>query len=76
MIKEFMAPRNSLKLIDKASYQLYGDQAGPGFLEDDGAMFRRFARSLPKEAEMLDRIQLGVTKCNTLVFLNNLAQAS
>lgn len=76
MIKEFMAPRNSLKLIDKASFQLYGDQAGPGFLEDDGAMFRRFARSLPKEAEMLDRVQLGVTKCNTLVFLNNLAQAS
>jgi hypothetical protein len=39
-------------------------------------MFRRFSRSLPKEADMLDRVQLGVTKANTLVFFNNLAQAA
>jgi hypothetical protein len=76
MIKEFMAPKGSLKLIDKASFQLYGDQAGPTFLEDDGAMFRRFNRALPKEANLLDRIQLGVSKCNTLVFFNNLALAA
>ena len=71
-----MATKGTLKLIDKASFQLYGDQAGPTFLEDDGGMFRRFARALPKEAEMLDRVQLGVSKCNTLVFFNNLAQAA
>jgi hypothetical protein len=76
MIKEFMAPKGTLWLIDKDSFQLYGDQPGPGFLDDDGGMFRRFSRSLPKEADMLDRVQLGVTKANTLVFFNNLAQAA
>jgi hypothetical protein len=35
-------------------------------------MFRRFSRSLAKEADLLDRFQLGVVKCNTIVFLNNL----
>jgi hypothetical protein len=76
MIKDPMAKKSSVKLIDKGSFQLYGDQPGPSFLEDDGAMFRRFSRNLTKEAELLDRVQLGVTKCNTLVFLNNLTQAA
>lgn len=75
LIKEPYAKKGSLKLIDKGSFQMYGDQQGPSFLDDDGAMFRRFARALPKEAELLDRFQLGVTKCNTIVFYNNLAQA-
>jgi hypothetical protein len=72
LIKEPMHKKGGIKLIDLESFQLYGDQPGPSFLEDDGSMFRRFARSLPKEAELLDRVQLGVTKCNTIVFLNNL----
>ena len=76
LIKEPMHKKLAIKLVDKASFQLYGDQAGPSFLEDDGGMFRRFNRSLPKEAELLDRVQLGVTKCNTIVFFNNLAIAS
>jgi hypothetical protein len=76
LIKDPAAMKTKLKLIDKASLQLYGDQPGPSFLEDDGAMFRRFTRTLAKEADMLDRVQLGAMKCNTLVFLNNLAQAS
>jgi hypothetical protein len=76
LIKEPMAKKNAMKLIDKKSFQLYGDQPGPTFLEDDGAMFRRFARSLAKEADMLDRVQLGVTRCNTLVFFNNLQSAA
>lgn len=76
LIKEPAHKKGAIKLIDKASFQLYGDQKGPAFLEDDGAMFRRFSRALPKEAELLDRVQLGVIKCNTLVFLNNLAVAS
>ena len=75
LIKEPVHKKAGVKLIDKASFQLYGDTKGPTFLEDDGAMFRRFARSLPKEADLLDRVQLGVTKCNTIVFFNNLAVA-
>jgi len=76
IIKEPMHRKGGIKLIDKGSFQLYGDQPGPTFLEDDGAMFRRFSRTLAKEADMLDRVQLGVTKCNTLIFLNNLLSAS
>ncbi len=75
LIKEPVMKRSGVRLIDKASFQLYGDQAGPAFLDDDGAVFRRFARSLPKEADLLDRVQLGVLKCNTLVFINNLQRA-
>ena len=76
LIKEPAHKKGAIKLIDIESFQLYGDQPGPSFLEDDGSMFRRFSRALPKEAELLDRTQLGVTKCNTIVFLNNLQGAA
>jgi hypothetical protein len=39
-------------------------------------MFRRFSRTLAKEADLLDRVQLAALKCNTLVFLNNLDVAT
>jgi hypothetical protein len=76
MIKEPMAKKGGVKLIDKASFQLYGDKPGPTSSQTTAAMFRRFSRALPKEAELLDRVQLGVVKCNTLVFLNNLLGAA
>src|ERR1043166_6468065 len=71
LIKEPVHKKGAIKLIDKASFQLYGEKSGPSFLDDDGSMFRRFNRTLIKEADLLDRVQLGVTKCNTIVFLNN-----
>ena len=76
LIKDPVAKKGTLKFIDKDSFQLYGDSVGPTFIEDDGAMFRRFSRNLSKEADLLDRVQLGVTKCNTIVFFNNLASAA
>jgi hypothetical protein len=76
LIKEPMHAKKTVRLIDKQSFQLYGDQPGPSFLEDDGAMFRRFSRNLTKEADLLDRVQLGVTKCNTLITLANLTAAA
>ena len=76
LIKEPVHKKGAIKLIDKGSFQLYGDKSGPSFLDDDGSMFRRFNRTLIKEADLLDRVQLGVTKCNTIVFVNNLAVAS
>ena len=75
LIKEAAMKRNTLRLIDLNSFQIYGRKPGPSFLTDDGAMFRRFNRALPKEADMLDRVQLGVTKCNTIVFMNDLQRA-
>jgi hypothetical protein len=76
LIKEPRHQTGKLKLIDKASLQLYGDQKGPAFLDDDGAMFRRFSRTLIKEADLLDRVQLVALRCNTLVFVNNLDVAT
>ena len=76
LVKEPAHKKGALKLIDKKSFQLYGDQKGPAFLEDDGSMFRRFNPTLIKEADLLDRFQLGVVKCNTIVFLNNLSSAA
>lgn len=76
LVKEPMHPKLGIKLIDKASFQIYGDAPGPQFLQDDGSTFRRFTRTLAKEADFLDRWQLGVGRCNTIVYLNNLQQAA
>lgn len=76
LIKEPMMKKAAVRLITDEAFQLYGDQKGPDFLDDDGGMFRRFARSLPKEAELLDRHQLGVVSCNKLVRIDNLEVAA
>lgn len=68
--------KKKLHLVNKDTFVVYGDKVGPDFLDDDGAIFRRFSRALPKEAELLDRVQLGVVSCNRIVKLYNLAQAS
>lgn len=75
LIKEPMHGKGKLHLVRKDSIQLYGDKIGPDFLDDDGSMFRRFSRSLPKEADLLDRWQVGYKRCNTIVRLYNLASA-
>lgn len=76
LIKEPMAAKNKVFLIRKDAFQLYGDSKGPDFLTDDGGMFRRFVRASPKEAELVDRWQMGVTMCNRIVFFNNLDVAA
>jgi hypothetical protein len=75
LIKDLFAPRQRLSLVCKDAIQLYGDKAGPAFLDDDGSMWRRFSRSLPREANLLDRVQIGFTACNKLGFLANLDEA-
>ena len=76
LISDLMHSKNSLHLIEKSQIQLYGDSKGPSFLEDDGARFRRFSRSLVKEAEMLDRMNALYTNCSRIVFFHNLLQAT
>jgi hypothetical protein len=75
MIKSLFAPRKACRLILKDALQLYGDNVGPGFLNDDGAEARRFSRTLPKEYDLLDRVQLGGLACNKITFINNLDEA-
>lgn len=67
--------RGSVRLIQKDVIKLYGDAVGPEFLQDDGAMFRRFSRALPKEADLLDRWNVAYTDCANLVWFDNLATA-
>jgi hypothetical protein len=75
-IKEPSAQKGKVKLIVKNHLVLYGDKPGPSLLDDDGAVYRRFSPTLLKEADMLDRVQLGAKICNSMVFLNNLAVAT
>jgi hypothetical protein len=75
LIKEPMHAKKSLRLIKRDTIQIYGDKVGPEFLADDGSMWRRFSRSLPIEADLLDRWQVAYKACNSIVFYNNLAQA-
>ena len=76
LIKDPMHPKGRITLIDKESFQIYGDEPGPSFLQDDGSIWRRFNRTLAKEADFLDRWQLGIGRTNTIVSLANLAQAA
>ncbi len=76
LIAEHQHKRGSVTGVHKEDLQMYGFQPGPDFLDDDGAMFRRFARSLPKEFDLVDWYQMGALKCATHVFLNNLSRAA
>jgi hypothetical protein len=73
LIKEPMHKKASLRFIKRDDIQLYGDSVGPEFLADDGSMWRRFTRTLPIEADLFDRWQVGYKACNRIVFFDNLA---
>ncbi len=61
--------------ISKDAISLYAYDKAPDWDEFDG-LFKRFARTLPVEAWLVDYVQLGVHQCNTFVFADNLNQAS
>lgn len=75
LIKEPAHTSGKVHLIRKSDFVLYGDEVGPAFLNDDGAMWRRFSRTLEKEADLLDRVEMGVVSCNSITFLANLSVA-
>lgn len=72
LIKAPFHAKGQLELVRNDFMQLYGDKKGPAFLDDDGAMWRRFSRALPKEADLLDRVQLAFKSVNGIVFFKNL----
>jgi hypothetical protein len=76
LIKDIYAPRSKARLVVKDVLQLYGDQTGPSFINDDGSMWRLFNRQTVKEADLLDRVQLGVKKCNVLVEIGSVTEAA
>lgn len=76
LIKDLSAPRSTCRLIYKEAVQLYGDDVGPAFIDDDGSTFRFFTRSTVKEADLLDRVQFGVKDCGKLATIASLTEAS
>lgn len=75
LIKEDRFEPAKLVLVPLEDIALYAPskfQSGPSFVNDDGSMFRRTTRTLPKEAWLRDRCQLVAFRCNRVVFVNNL----
>lgn len=61
--------------VSKESLTLYAYDKAPDWDEFDG-LFKRFSRTLPVEAWLVDYVQLGVHQCNSLIFADNLNQAA
>lgn len=76
IIKDLSAPRKKCRLVRKEVLQLFGDAVGPEFINDDGSMWRLFNRQTVKEADLLDRVQLGVKNCNWLVEIGTVTEAA
>lgn len=76
MIKDIYAPRSKARYVVKDALQLYGDAVGPEFIEDDGAMWRLFNRATVTEADLLDRVQLAVKKCNVIAEHTSVTEAA
>jgi hypothetical protein len=56
---------------------MYGYNQGPEWDDLDGAILKRIGtRALPVEAWLVDYVQLGAFRCQTMVFLKNLNQAA
>lgn len=74
ILKDLASPRKVCRLVYLPALRLYGDAVGPEFIQDDGGMFRFFARKTEKEADLFDRLQLGVRACNQLGEINDLGE--
>lgn len=76
LVKDIYAPRSKARFVQKSALQLYGDAVGPSWIDDDGTMWRMFSRATLTEADLLDRVQLGVKKCNVLAELTSVTEAA
>lgn len=79
LIPEDRFTRKKLVLVPTADIAIYHGRkhaSGPDFVQDDGGMWRRFSRALPKEAWLRDKLQLAAKRCNRVVFLNDLDEAA
>ena len=76
LIPEFDLPPGELYGINKSALTIYSYGQGPGWDDMDGSRFKRFSRSLPVEAWLIDFLQLGVHQPNALVRMQGLNQAS
>lgn len=76
LIKDLSAPRGKCRLIYREALQIFGDEPGPSFIDDDGFMWRFYGRAAVKEANLYDRWQLGVKDCGKLANIGSLLEAT
>lgn len=77
LIPEFDQPFGTMTGINKSALTIYSyTKNGPDWDDADGNKFRRFNRSLPVEAWLVDFLQLGVHQPNAIVSVANLNQAA
>lgn len=74
LVREFDMPSSTLFGIFKDDVKIYTRDDGPDWDEQDGSMFKRFARALPFECWLVWMLQLGFQRCNSQVKVGNLAQ--
>lgn len=77
LIKDLAAPRKTVRLFVNPgpSGQIYGNGAGPEFIQDDGGMWRFFDRATYKEAAIVDWVQLAIGNPRHYGEITNLAEA-
>lgn len=77
IIKDLIAPRKTLFLCPDPgpAGRLYGNGAGPEFVQDDGGMWRFFTRSTYKEAVIVDWVQFGIGNCGHFAEVTALTEA-
>lgn len=75
-IPEYDAKANRVVSVPKDDIQFYATQQGPDWDDEDGGVFKRFARSLPVEAWLVDEFNLGFHRLNRIVYADNLNQAA
>lgn len=77
LIPEFDQPYGTLTGINKSALTIYSyNKSGPDWDDMDGNKFRRFNRTLPVEAWLVDFLQLGIHQPNAIVSVANLNQAA
>jgi hypothetical protein len=62
-----------VKLVRRDRMTLYGRRKGPAYEDSTGSPWMRFSRALPRESWYVDRLQLGIHDCGSVVSLNNLS---
>jgi hypothetical protein len=76
LIAEDRFERGQLVLVPGEDLKVYGKGGGPEFVNDDGAIMRRFSRALPREVWLRDKQNLVALRCNRVVRFANLQGAA
>jgi hypothetical protein len=73
---EYDAKAQTIWNVPLDDMTFYATQNGPDWDDEDGSIFKRFNRSLPIEAWLIDEYQIGFHRLNRLVYADNLNQAA